>query len=71
MDDDDPFYTHDQFGRPLDADSIARRQVLKWLKNMSVQEFKAHLIHIGMCKPDGTFIDEYLSTEPSAHRPTD
>jgi hypothetical protein len=71
MDDDDPFYTHDQFGRPLDPDSIARRQFLKELKHMSVDEFKALLIRIGMCKPDGTFIDEYLSTEPSAHRPTD
>ena len=38
MEEDDPFYTHDEFGRPLDPDSIARRQVLKELRRMSATE---------------------------------
>jgi hypothetical protein len=71
MMDNDPFYTHDEFGRPLDPATIARRQVLKAWRRMSSEELLAHFVKLGIYKPDGTLADEYLGTEPSAHRPTD
>jgi hypothetical protein len=71
-DEDDPFYTHDEFGRPLDPDSIARRQMLKRLQQMSTPEFLAHLVKIGIHNPDGTLAEPYRDNgEPSKHRPTD
>jgi hypothetical protein len=70
--DDDPFYTHDEFGRPLDPASIRRRQFLKQLRHMPPEEFKARLIRLGIIHPDGTLTEHYCDNgEPSAHRPTD
>ncbi len=70
--DDDPFYTHDEFGRPLDADTVARRQMLKEWKHMSPEAMQAYLIRLGMLNADGSLPEHYRdSGEPSKHRPTD
>lgn len=54
MDEDDPFYRFDEFGRPLDPDSIARRQVLKELRRKSPAELFELLVRFGIHNPDGT-----------------
>ena len=70
--DDDPFYYFDNFGRPLDADSIRRRQVLKRLRQMTPDELFAHLVKIGSLNADGSLPEVYRDNgEPSKHRPTD
>jgi hypothetical protein len=70
--DDDPFYSHDEFGRPLDDDTVARRQVLKALGRMSPDEMFAHLVSLGIYNADGTLTEHYRDNgEPSKHRPTD
>ncbi len=72
MEEDDPFYSYDEFGRPLDPDSIARRQVLKKLWRMSSAELMEHLVRIGIYNPDGTLTEHYRDNgEPSKYRPTD
>jgi hypothetical protein len=69
---DDPFYLYDDFGNPLDPDTIARRQVLKALRRMSITEQLACLIDLGIHNPDGTLAEPYQDNgEPSKHRPTD
>jgi hypothetical protein len=72
MEDDDPFYRFDEFGRPLDPDSIARREVLKKLRNMSDAELFEYLVSRGFLNPDGTLPEPYRDNgEPSKYRPTD
>jgi hypothetical protein len=72
MDEDDPFYKYDQFGRPLDADSIARRQMLKEWGRMSPEEMFDYLVRLDMLNPDGTLPEPYRDNgEPSKYRPTD
>lgn len=71
-DEDDPFYRYDDFGNPLDPDTIARRQVLKELRRMSATELLAHLVRLGIHNPDGTLAEPYRDNgEPSKYRPTD
>jgi len=72
MEEDDPFYSHDEFGRPLDPDSIARRQVLKELRRLSPAELLEYLVRLGFYNPDGTLPEPYCDNgEPSKYRPTD
>jgi len=66
MDDDDPFYKYDEFGRPLDADTIARRQMLKEWKHMSVDQLRELFISVGTLNPDGSIPEEYF--RPSKYR---
>lgn len=73
-DDNDPFYTHDEFGRPLDAETVARRQVLKAWSRMSSDEFFAHMVELGVFRPDGTFAFGSPEPDPGGladERPTD
>ena len=69
---EDRFYRYDEYGNGLDPASARRREALRGLKQMSVEELFAVAVRAGIYNPDGTLTEPYRDDgEPSAHRPTD